>query len=229
MGSRAPSAAARSGGPCRQIRDAEARPSVEHHFKPEEPNRPWVGGSELFALLGGRVVYFSFVIDVFSRKVVGWQLASHMRPDLVLVRCGWYRGRVRRARTSGSIAHTDSGSQYAWPTTPKSLDYNCLLGYVGSVGDATRTPMAESFVDSFKTELIADGAWRSRSPARVRRLSNTSPGSTTPACMKASGASRLSIRRPPRPTVQSNHSMNNKSEPTNPVSVEPGLAQGRPR
>ena len=95
--------------------------------------------------------------------VVGWQLASHMRTDLVLdalpdgARHPRARGR-RRARPPlrpWQPIHLD-------PFTQELADHG-VLASVGSVGDAYDNAMAESFVDSFKTELVTDRVWRSRS------------------------------------------------------------------
>jgi putative transposase len=106
-------------------------------------------------------VYFSFVIDVYSRMIVGWQLATNMRTDLVL-------DALRMAlctRQPGAgftlVAHTDQGSQGVSEDYTQVLDDVKVLASVGSVGDAYDNALAESFVDSFKTELIKDRVWHS--------------------------------------------------------------------
>jgi transposase InsO family protein len=73
------------------------------------------------------------------------------------------------------------------------LDDHGVLASIGSVGDAYDNAMAESFVDSFKTELIRDRVWRTPLPARVGESSSTSAGSTRPACTE-----RLATVRPRR-------------------------------
>ena len=79
--------AKRRGKPWRTTKpdpNAARRPDlVQRQFTAEEPNRLWVGDLSYLRCWEG-VVYFAFIIDVFSRRVVGWQLASHMRTDLVL-------------------------------------------------------------------------------------------------------------------------------------------------
>ena len=105
------------------------------------------------------VLLFSFVIDVYSRKVVGWQLASHMRTTLVLdaLRMALYiRERVEEVRL---IRHSDKGGQYVSGDYTQTLADHDVLASVGSTGDA----YDNSMVDSFKTELIADRVWRTRS------------------------------------------------------------------
>ena len=114
---------------------ARRRPDlVQRDFAAAAPDRLWVGGLHLPALLGGRGV-LRFVIDAFSR-VVGWQFAGHMRTDLVL-------DALRMAITSATPAPTSS-----WSTTPTpaaqytSIAYTDalaelgILASVGSVGDA---------------------------------------------------------------------------------------------
>ena len=108
-------------------------------------------------------LFFSFVIDAFSRKVVGWQLASHMRTDLVLDALRMALGQREPGADFALVAHTDHGSQYTSADYTQELDDHGVLASVGSVGDAYDNAMAESFVDTFKTELIADRVWRTRS------------------------------------------------------------------
>ena len=108
-------------------------------------------------------MYFALIIDVFSRRVVGWQLASHMRTDLVLDALRMALGTRERGADFRLVAHSDRGSQYTSSDYTQVLDDHHVLASVGSVGDAYDNALAESFVDSFKTELIADRVWRSRS------------------------------------------------------------------
>jgi putative transposase len=102
-------------------------------------------------------------VDAYSRRIVGWQFAANMRTDLVL-------DAPRMALTTRDpgadvslIHHSDAGSQYLSLDDVQVLDDHNVLASIGSVGDAYDNAMAASFVDSFKTELIADRAWRSRS------------------------------------------------------------------
>lgn len=141
---------------------AHRRPDlVERDFSAEAPNRLWVADLSYLRCWEG-VVYFAFVIDAFSRKVVGWQLAPHMRTDLVLDALRMALGQREAGADVALVAHTDRGSQYTSADYTQELDDHGVLASVGSVGDAYDNAMAESFVDSFKTELIADRSWRSR-------------------------------------------------------------------
>jgi putative transposase len=110
------------------------------------------------------LLFFAFVIDVFSRRVVGWQLTGHMRASLV---CDALRMAVCTRPRHGAdvelVHHSDRGSQYTGLDFAQVLDDYDVLQSVGSVGDAYDNALAESFVDTLKTELIADRVWRTRS------------------------------------------------------------------
>ena len=129
---------------------------------PPRPDRLWVGDFTYLRSWEG-ASFFSFVIDAFSRKVVGWQLASHMRTDLVLDALRMALGQREPGADFELVAHTDRGSQYTSADYTQELNDHGVLASVGTVGDAYDNAMAESFVDTFKTELIADRVWRSRS------------------------------------------------------------------
>jgi transposase InsO family protein len=142
---------------------AQRRPDlVQRDLGASRPNQPWVADISYLRCWEG-LVFFAFVLDAYSRMIVGWQLASHMRTDLVLdaLRMALHR------RGSGAdvelIHHSDRGSQYTSIDYTQTLTDHRLLASVGSVGDAYDNALAESFVDSFKTELIADRVWRTRS------------------------------------------------------------------
>jgi transposase InsO family protein len=142
---------------------AHRRPDlVQRDFSAEGPDRLWVGDFTYLRSWEG-ASFFSFVIDAFSRKVVGWQLASHMRADLVLDALRMALGQRQPGADVELVAHTDRGSQYTSADYTQELTDHGVLASVGTVGDAYDNAMAESFVDTFKTELIADRVWRSRS------------------------------------------------------------------
>ena len=137
------------------------RDLVERDFTASAPNRLWVGDFTYLRCWEG-VVYFSFVIDVFSRMVVGWQLASHMRTDLVLDALRMALGLRDPGADFELVAHTDAGSQYTSQDYTQALDDHRVLASIGSVGDCYDNALSESFVDSYKTELIADRVWRTQ-------------------------------------------------------------------
>jgi putative transposase len=135
---------------------------VQRDFTAAGPNRLWVADLSYLRCWEG-VVYFAFVIDCFSRTVVGWQLTSHMRTDLVLDALKMALGLRGSGADVELVHHSDRGSQYTSIDYTQTLDDHAVLASVGSVGDAYDNALAESFVDSFKTELISDRVWRTRS------------------------------------------------------------------
>jgi putative transposase len=137
------------------------RDLVKRNFTAPAPNRLWTGDFTYLRCWEG-VVYFSFVIDVFSRMIVGWQLASHMRTDLVLDALRMALGLREPGADFELVTHTDAGSQYTSSDYTQVLDDHEVLASIGSVGDAYDNALSESFVDSYKTELIADRVWRTK-------------------------------------------------------------------
>ena len=141
---------------------ARRRPDlVQRDFGADGPNELWVADLSYLRCWEG-LVFFAFVLDAYSRKLVGWQLASHMRTTLVLdaLRMAlWLRG---PGADVALVHHSDRGSQYTAIDYTQTLADHGVLASVGSVGDAFDNALADSFVDSFKTELIADRVWRTR-------------------------------------------------------------------
>ncbi len=158
--------AKRRGKPWRTtIPDPEARRRpdlVNRDFTAEHPNQLWVADFSYLRCWEG-LVFFSFVIDVYSRKIVGWQFARHMRTTLVLDALRMALSTRERVEEVRLVHHSDRGSQYVSGDYTQTLADNDVLASVGSTGDAYDNSMAESFVDSFKTELIADRVWQTRS------------------------------------------------------------------
>ena len=134
---------------------------VNRDFSADRPDALWVADFTYVRCYEG-MVFFSFVIDVFSRRIVGWQFASHMRTDLVLDALRMALTRREHGADVDLIHHSDAGSQYTSFAFQQVLDDHHVLGSIGSVGDAYDNALAESFVDTFKTELIADRVWRTR-------------------------------------------------------------------
>jgi putative transposase len=135
---------------------------VARDFRAERPDELWVADITYLRCWEG-LVFFAFVLDAYSRMVVGWQLAGHMRTTLVLDALRMALGTRDRGADVQLIHHSDAGSQYTSLDFTQELDDHQVRGSIGTVGDAYDNAMAESFVDSFKTELIADRVWQSRS------------------------------------------------------------------
>jgi putative transposase len=158
--------AKRRGKPWRTTKpdpQAHRRPDlVQRDFSAGAPNQLWVADLSYLRCWQG-LVFFSFVLDAYSRKVVGWQLATNMRTTLVLDALRMALVRRGPGADVELVHHSDRGSQYTSIDYTQTLADHGVLASVGSVGDAYDNALAESFVDSFKTELIADRVWRSRS------------------------------------------------------------------
>jgi putative transposase len=157
--------AKRRGKPWRTtIPNSEAcRPAdlVERDFTASGPDELWFADFTYLRCWEG-VVFFSFVIDAYSRAIVGWQFADHMRTDLVLDALRMALAQREPGADLALVHHSDAGSQYTSYDYTQTLDDHGLLVSIGTVGDAYDNATAESFVDSFKTELIQDRIWRTR-------------------------------------------------------------------
>ena len=134
---------------------------VRRDFTASGPNQLWVADFTYLRCWEG-VLYFSFVIDVFSRMVVGWQLAANMRKTLVLDALRMALGLRAPGADVELVHHSDAGSQYTSIDYTQALDDHLVLASIGTVGDALDNALAESFVDSYKAELISDRVWRSQ-------------------------------------------------------------------
>jgi putative transposase len=134
---------------------------VDRDFTATRPDELWVADFTYLRCWEG-LVFFSFVIDAYSRRIVGWQFSTNMRTDLVLDALRMALTRRPAGADVELIHHSDAGSQYTSYAFAQVLDDHQVLPSIGSVGDAYDNAMAESFVDSFKTELIADRVWRTR-------------------------------------------------------------------
>ncbi|HME03396.1 MAG TPA: IS3 family transposase [Solirubrobacteraceae bacterium] len=158
--------AKRRGKPWRTTKpDPRARRApdlVERDFLASRPDEKWFADFTYLRCWEG-LVFFSFVIDAYSRAIVGWQFAAHMRTDLVLDALRMALHQRQPGADVALVHHSDAGSQYTSIDYTQTLDDHGVLASIGTVGDAYDNALAESFVDSFKTELIADRVWTSRS------------------------------------------------------------------
>jgi transposase InsO family protein len=128
-----------------------ARDLLQRNFSAARPNEKWVADLTYLRTWNG-FVYLAFILDCYSRMIVGWQLATHMRAELVLDALEMANG-LRRPG-AGLIAHSDRGSQYMSLTYTDRLDELEIDPSVGSKGDAYDNAMAEAWVATFKTELV---------------------------------------------------------------------------
>lgn len=140
--------------------DSAAKPLdlVNREFTASRPNQLWVADITYVATWSG-FVYVAFVIDVFSRKVVGWRVMKSMQTQLILdalEQALWARGKPK-----GVIHHSDRGSQYVSIRYSDRLSEAGFTASVGSVGDSYDNALAETINGLYKAEVIyKDGPWK---------------------------------------------------------------------
>jgi putative transposase len=144
-------------------RDPAAVPSddlVGRQFDPDGPDRLWVMDITEHPTLEGKV-YLAAVLDAYSRRVVGWSIADHIRSELVVdaVQMAIWRRQPPRGQT---IAHSDHGTQYTSWAFGRRLRSAGLLGSMGSIGDCFDNSVAESFFGSLQLELLDEHRWATR-------------------------------------------------------------------
>jgi putative transposase len=137
---------------------------VKRNFTPQAPDRLWVADITYVRSWEGWL-YLSFVLDTFSRRIVGWSMANHLRTELVLDALNM--ALYNRRPEPGPIHHSDRGSQYTSVEFSSRLREAGLLPSTGSVADAYDNSMAESFVSTLKRELPHRHSWPSRQSVRV--------------------------------------------------------------
>jgi putative transposase len=144
-------------------RNPQAEPAddlVNRVFDVDEPDRLWVMDVTEHPTVTGKV-YLAVVLDAFSRRVVGWSIADHIRSELVVdaLQMAIWR---RQPSEHQTIAHSDHGSQYTSWAFGRRLRAAGLLGSMGSVGDCFDNSVAESFFGTLQLELLDEHRWTSR-------------------------------------------------------------------
>jgi putative transposase len=135
---------------------------VDRDFRAPGPNRLWVADLTYVKTHAGWV-YAAFIIDVYSRFVVGWQTSTSLRSDLALDALEMAMWNRRRAGhdLGGLVHHSDKGVQYLSIRYSERLAENDIVASVGSTGDSYDNALAESFNGLYKWELIhRRGPWR---------------------------------------------------------------------
>ncbi|MFE2038226.1 IS3 family transposase [Streptomyces scopuliridis] len=154
---------------------AERAPDLlDRDFVASAPNRCWVADFTHVVTWNG-VVHVAFVVDTFSRRIVGWSASTTKETRLVLDALEmalWQRDRDGFPHTQGElIHHSDAGSQYTSFALAEHLDRAGIaasIGSVGSVGDAYDNALMESTIGLFKTELIKPGRpWKTPSHVEI--------------------------------------------------------------
>ena len=142
--------------------EALKRPAdlVERRFRAPAPNRLWVADLTYVKTHAGWV-YVAFIVDVFSRMVVGWQASRSLRSDLAIDALEMaVHNRGRTDSLEGLVHHSDRGVQYLSVRYSERLAANDIVGSVGSKGDSYDNSLVESFNGLYKWELIyPKGPW----------------------------------------------------------------------
>jgi transposase InsO family protein len=128
---------------------------VQRRFVADAPNRLWCTDITEHPTRAGKV-YCCAVLDVFSRVVVGWSIADHMRSDLVV---DALQMAIWRRRPTATIVHADRGSQYTSWVFGHRLRAAGLLGSMGRVASSVDNSMIESFWSTLQRELLDTRSW----------------------------------------------------------------------
>lgn len=147
----------------RNRHDRPAADLVQRHFKATNINQLWVADMTYIPSWTG-FLYLAVVIDVFSRKVVGWSFGENMTTSLVINALNM----ALITRKPGEVIHhSDQGSQYTSVEFGKRCKEMGVRPSMGSVGDAYDNAMAESFFASLECELIDRRSWKNKTEARL--------------------------------------------------------------
>ena len=138
--------------------DPRSEDLVHRQFRPAGPDRLWVQDVTQHRSDEGWV-YLAVVIDAWSRRVVGWSIADHLRAELVVDAIDMA---IMRRRPAGTTVHGDHGSQYCSWVFGQRLRTAGLMGSMGTVGDALDNAVAESFFASLQCELLDRHHWPTR-------------------------------------------------------------------
>ncbi|MGT5430847.1 IS3 family transposase [Escherichia coli] len=139
---------------------------VNRQFVAERPDQLWVADFTYVSTWRG-FVYVAFIIDVFAGYIVGWRVSSSMETTFVLdalEQALWAR------RPSGTIHHSDKGSQYVSLAYTERLKEAGLLASTGSTGDSYDNAMAESINGLYKAEVIHRKSWKNRTEVELATL-----------------------------------------------------------
>ena len=136
---------------------------VEREFRADAPDKLWVADITYVPTWNG-FVYLAIVLDVFSRKVVGWAMANHLRTELVLEALNMA---IAQRRPQGVIHHSDKGAQYTSLAFGKRCRDRGIVTSTGSAGDCYDNAMAESFFATLECELIDRRSFQTQAEARM--------------------------------------------------------------
>jgi putative transposase len=145
-------------------RDAGSAPDlVDRNFTASGPDRLWVADITYIPTWAG-FLYLAVVLDAWSRRVVGWAMATHLRTELVLEA---FNMAVSQRRPHAVIHHSDHGCQYTSFAFGRRCELMGVRPSMGSVGDAYDNAMCESFFATLECELLERTRFRTQAEARL--------------------------------------------------------------
>jgi putative transposase len=154
----------RKGATSRAKRVAPAEDLVKRNFAATEANRVWVADITYVATREG-FLYLAFILDVHSRRIIGWAMESHLRTELVVD--ALRMAVCRRKPAPGLVHHSDQGVQYTALSFCERLREVGITPSMGRTGSALDNAMAESFVSTLKAELVSRLKFPTRQAAKT--------------------------------------------------------------
>ena len=168
--------------------------TLEREFDVAGPDQVWAGDITFISMASGGFLYLAVILDLFSRRVVGWALADHMRSELVLSALDMALG--ARVPAPDLLHHSDRGCQYASSAYRAKLAALGIQVSMSRRGNCYDNAVVESFNGTLKQELVHDARWTSYAEARAalhdyievfynRRRLHSSLGNLSPADFEA--------------------------------------------
>jgi putative transposase len=149
------------------VRDERFRPApdlVQRDFRADGPNRLWVADITYIPTSAG-YLFLAVVLDAWSRRIVGWSMATHLRTELVL---DALEMAIQQRKPSNVIHHSDQGSQYTSIAFGQRCTQAAVRPSMGSVGDCYDNAMCESFFATLECELLDRYRFATQAEARLR-------------------------------------------------------------
>jgi putative transposase len=148
------------------VRDVAEKPAidlVDRGFYADYPNRLWVADITYVPTWSG-FLYLAAVLDVYSRKIVGWAMENHLRTELVLEAL---QNAITQRRPVGVIHHSDHGCQYTSYAFGKRCQEAGVMPSMGTVGDCYDNAMAESFWATLEREVLSRTRFKTQAEAKT--------------------------------------------------------------
>jgi transposase InsO family protein len=150
-------------GTTRRGKRSAAKDLVKRKFAAAEADKVWVADITYVATAEG-YLYLAFILDVHSRRIVGWAMEAHLRTELVVD--ALRMAVCRRKPSPGLVHHSDQGVQYTSLSFSERLREVGIKPSMGRTGSALDNAMAESFVSTLKAELVSNLRFPSRQAAK---------------------------------------------------------------